>query len=82
MTNRSTKRNDINVIEVPATELAEEIGDKRLANSIMLGALAAKADFLKIESLEKALVKSLPGAKKDLMEINLTALRKGAASVK
>jgi 2-oxoglutarate ferredoxin oxidoreductase subunit gamma len=82
MTNRSAKRNDINVIEVPATELAEEIGDKRLANSIMLGALAARADFLKIESLEKALVKSLPGAKKDLMEVNLLALHKGAASVK
>ncbi len=82
MTNRGAKRGDIEVIEVPATELAEEIGDKRLANSIMLGALAARADFLKMESLEKALVKSLPGGKKDLVEINLRALKKGADSVK
>jgi len=82
MTNRSTQRDDITVIEAPATEMAEEMGDKRLANSIMLGALAARADFLKMESLEKAVLKSLPGSKEELVDINLQALRKGAASVK
>ncbi len=80
MTNRRPKREDILVIEVPATELAEEIGDKRLANSIMLGALAAQADFLKLESVEKALTKSLSGDKKALLDLNLQALQKGAAS--
>ena len=37
------------VIEIPGTELAEELGDKRLTNIVMLGALAAKADFMNIE---------------------------------
>ena len=80
MTNRSARRDDIQVIEVPATELAEEIGDRRLANSIMLGALAAKADFINLESVEKAVGKSLTGTKQSLVDLNLQALRKGAAS--
>ena len=78
MTNRLSNRTDVNVIVVPATELAEELGDKRLANSIMLGALAAHADFITIEGIEKGMEKSLPGGKKALMDLNIQALRKGA----
>ncbi len=78
MVNRKAKRKDIHVIEIPGTELAEEIGDKRLANSIMLGALTAKAKFLKMKSVEKGLEKSLKGKKKALIENNKQALQKGA----
>ena len=78
---RKIKRNDIQVIEVPGTELAEEMGDKRLANSILLGALLAKADCVKMENAEKGLEKSLSGGKKDLLEINKQAMRKGAAYI-
>lgn len=82
LVNRKAKRKDIHVIEIPGTELAEEIGDKRLANSIMLGALTAKAKFLKMKSVEKGLEKSLKGKKKTLLEINKEALRKGAEFIK
>ena len=63
MVNRKAKRSDIHILEIPGTELAEEMGDKRLANSILLGALLAEAKFLKPESIEKALEESLHGKK-------------------
>ena len=77
MVNRKAKRNDIHVLELPGTELAEELGDKRFANIIMLGALLAKANFLKMESVEKGLKKGLSGKKADLLDVNLEALQKG-----
>lgn len=82
MVNRKAKRNDIHVLEVPGTELAEGMGDKRLANSILLGALLAKAEFLKTESMEKALKESLHGKKQEMVDINIQAMQKGADYIK
>jgi len=78
LVNRPVKRKDISAIEIPATKIAEEIGDKRYANVVLLGGLAAAADFLDIKYIEKGLKKSLTGKKEPLFEINLTALHKGA----
>ncbi len=80
LTNRKATRTDIHILEVPGTELAEELGDKRLANSIMLGALNAKAGFLKKESVIKGLEESLSHGKQELVAVNKKALEKGAAS--
>jgi len=77
MVNRKAKRKDIHIIEIPGTEIAEELGNPRLANCVMLGALASKADYLELSSFEKALEKSLSKGKKDLLEINITALHRG-----
>lgn len=78
MVNRSVERSDILTIEIPATELAEEMSDKRYANVVMLGGLAAAADFIDIDSIEKGLKKSLAGKKESLYKINHSALTKGA----
>jgi 2-oxoglutarate ferredoxin oxidoreductase subunit gamma len=78
MVNRKPTRTDITVFEIPGTELAEKLGDKRLANTVLLGALASKADFLKIKSIEKGLEKSLSKDKKNLLELNIKALHEGA----
>ena len=78
LVNRPVKRKDITSIEIPANELAEEIGDKRYSNVILLGGLTAAVDFLDIESIEKGLKKSLPGKKETLFKINQVALLKGA----
>jgi 2-oxoglutarate ferredoxin oxidoreductase subunit gamma len=81
MVNRKATRTDIHVLEIPSVELAEELGDKRLANTIILGALNEKAKFLKKESLIKGLEESLSHGKKDLLEINQKAMEKGAAYI-
>jgi 2-oxoglutarate ferredoxin oxidoreductase subunit gamma len=82
LVNRKTTRKDITIIEIPGTELAEELGDKRLTNSVLLGGLAAKADYLTLKSIEKGIEKSLSKDKKNLLESNIKALQKGAAFLK
>lgn len=82
LVNRQATRKDIHIIEIAGTGIAEEMGDKRLANSVMLGALAATADFLDLKSLEKGIAKSLSEGKMGLLEKNIQALKKGAESVK
>jgi 2-oxoglutarate ferredoxin oxidoreductase subunit gamma len=82
MVNRKATRTDITIFEIPGTELAEKLGDKRLTNSVMLGALAAKVDFLTLKSIEVGIQKSLSKDKKNLLDLNIKALQEGAAYLK
>ncbi|HAF61053.1 MAG TPA: 2-oxoacid:ferredoxin oxidoreductase subunit gamma [Anaerolineaceae bacterium] len=77
MTNREVKRKDIHAVCLPATEIAEEIGDKRLTNIVMLAALIKASDFFGQAEMETALKKSLEGKKNDLVAANMIALQKG-----
>jgi 2-oxoglutarate ferredoxin oxidoreductase subunit gamma len=70
-------RGDIQAVAIPASEVAAELGDGRLLNMVMLGALLEQADILPIECVERALVDHLP-ARRDLLELNTRALRRGA----
>jgi len=54
-----------------------ELGNERVANIVVLGALAEVTDMASVESLKEAL-KELLGAKKaSLLEINLKASKRG-----
>ncbi|MGV8025848.1 MAG: 2-oxoacid:acceptor oxidoreductase family protein [Anaerolineaceae bacterium] len=77
MTNREVKRKDIHTICLPATEIAESIGDKRLTNIVLLGALIQVSHFFGQAELENALKKSLEGKKADLIASNIIALQRG-----
>lgn len=82
LTNRDVQRDDLQSVFIPANELAEEIGNKRLVNVIMLGALMAKLDVLSLGEIEAALENHLPERHKRLLPMNLEALRRGATFVK
>jgi 2-oxoglutarate ferredoxin oxidoreductase subunit gamma len=71
-------RTDLSIARIPANEIAEEIGDKRLTNMVMLGALLARLPVLKIEAVEKALEEHLPARHQHLLPLNFKALRAGA----
>ena len=77
MTNRKVKRQDIHAVSLPATEIAEEIGDTRLTNIVMLGALLKASKFFGQAEMEAALKKSLEGKKGELAAANIIALQKG-----
>jgi 2-oxoglutarate ferredoxin oxidoreductase subunit gamma len=79
LTNREVQRDDLESVLIPANEIAEEIGNKRLVNVIMLGALMAKLQILSLEEIEAALENHLPERHKRLLPMNLEALRRGAA---
>jgi 2-oxoglutarate ferredoxin oxidoreductase subunit gamma len=76
--NRSFERSDLSAVMIPANEIAESIGDKRLTNMVMLGALLDRLPVLSIEALEKALENHLPERHKRLLPFNFQALRQGA----
>ncbi len=63
------------VYEIGATKAAESLGTRIVANIVMLGAYREIAGVVSCESLEKALLDSLPQA---THELNKRALRLGA----
>lgn len=78
---RKAARADIRAIEVPANEIAEEIGNARLANIVMTGAMLQATGVLPLEALEQALQAHLPERHRKLLPANYEAMRRGAAIV-
>jgi len=48
---QNIERGDIESLMIPANEIAEILGEKRLANMVMLGALLEKLPILSVEAL-------------------------------
>lgn len=72
------ERQDVRVVGVRASELAEEMGDVRVANNIILGVLSEITGVVSGWALKRALEEVIPERHRDLMEINVRALEKGA----
>jgi len=79
LVNRDPTRTDITWLMIPAQEIAELIGPRRLLNMVMLGALLDKLPILTMDELKAALNAHLPERHKKLLPSNLQALEKGAA---
>ena len=60
-----------------ATEIAKKMGNEKVANIVMLGALIKTTKILKTESMIKALEKPFSGEKRSLLYINISAFSKG-----
>ncbi len=73
------KRDDVRVFYIEASNLALELGNIKVANMILLGALLAKDPVIARESVLKALKQVWPAEKQHLLPLNDTALNKGAA---
>ncbi|MCL5959386.1 MAG: 2-oxoacid:acceptor oxidoreductase family protein [Chloroflexi bacterium] len=76
---RRVHRTDINLVEVPANDVAGEMGNDRLANVVVLGAVVAAIGVVSVENVVAALEKSLSGKKAHLLPANEAALRRGMA---
>lgn len=70
-------RLDINYLFAPITELANELGEIKIANIIALGIFAKISKLTSIETLHEALDKVLPEHRKNLLPLNLKALELG-----
>lgn len=72
------KRTDINVYAIPANEIAIDLGNVRVANMVVMGAILKATGIVNIDTVMKVLTeKVLTGKKKDLVGVNRTALEKG-----
>ena len=75
---RPIHRYNIDVIVIPANDIAHSHGNIRLANVIMLGALLAATGLLPLVAVEQALEDHLPERHKRLLPANKAALQEGA----
>ncbi|MBI5670250.1 MAG: 2-oxoacid:acceptor oxidoreductase family protein [Chloroflexi bacterium] len=73
-----TSRTDITQLRVPATQIADEVGDLRLANVVMLGAVLTAYQALPLDALRRALEKHTPEHRRNLLNLNYQALARGA----
>ena len=78
LVDRIPERKDITVILIPANEIAEEMGDRRLANMVMTGALLQKLGTLTLDQLAESLDKHIPPHRRNLLEANIKAMKRGA----
>jgi 2-oxoglutarate ferredoxin oxidoreductase subunit gamma len=75
LVNREVERKDVEVLAIPASEEADKLGSKKIANMILLGVLVAKTGILPMEELISALKRH---GKESFFEINRKAFEKGA----
>lgn len=74
LVDRIPKRKDLEVIAIPAQTIAEELGSKKIANMILLGALVKKTGIVSIDQLFDALKAH---GKEKFFEVNKKAIEKG-----
>lgn len=82
LVNTDSARRDIEILAIPTSELAEELGNIRVANMIMLGALVKASDMISYETMLENLETILGKGKSKLVELNRQALGVGHNYVK
>jgi len=65
---------NIQVFEVPATKMAEELGKVIVANVVMLGAFTSITNLVDAEGMKKSILSNIP---KGTEKLNLAAFEKG-----
>ncbi len=70
-------RDDVCVVEVDATKIAEKLGNKKATNMVMVGAYLKKNRTLDIKLAKSMVKKVLPKASEELIELNKKALLLG-----
>jgi len=73
----TTPLRSVKVLEVPATDLARQLGDVRVANMVMLGALNRFLELVSRDRILTTLAGRLSGKAEALMPLNQQALTQG-----
>lgn len=76
-----SKRDDIDVYYVPANDIANELGNPRVANMAMLGAYLEATGIVDVESIYEAFPKVFGEHRAHLLPVNQKALKKGAEAI-
>ena len=73
------EREDVRTLYVPCADIAQELGNGKVANMVMLGAYIAATGALKAETVEAMIHHMFTGPKAKLVPLNLKALEAGMA---
>ena len=79
---RKVKRTDIEVVYIPATQMAKEMEAVSLANMIILGAIVEKLGCVKYATVIEALKHVISARKANLLDLNIKAVEAGSKFIK
>ncbi len=74
--NRESSRKDITVLKVQANDIANELGNPKGANMVILGAYLGATKAVSLEEMEKLIAETF-AHKPKVVESNIKALRRG-----
>ncbi|HKK66842.1 MAG TPA: 2-oxoacid:acceptor oxidoreductase family protein [Bacteroidales bacterium] len=78
--NKEPERKDVNVIAIPATKIADELGTTKVANMVIVGAMIEKLNLMSQEVVLDAIGDVIK--KKKLVDINKKAINRGVEFIK
>ncbi len=82
LVSKKAERTDIKVYEIAGNEVAEKLGNSKVANIVLLGAYIELTKVVTIDSIIESLKKVLPERRHNLIPLNRQALEAGAELVK
>ncbi|MDP2172274.1 MAG: 2-oxoacid:acceptor oxidoreductase family protein [Candidatus Cloacimonadaceae bacterium] len=71
------KRDDVVIVAAPMSEIAKEIGSVMVLNMLAIGMVIGKTKLIKYDTMEHDLTEFLKEKNVDLLEKNLTAIKRG-----
>jgi 2-oxoglutarate ferredoxin oxidoreductase subunit gamma len=74
-------RNDLKIVKIEATGIAEQIGNLLFANMVALGAMAKLTNALTLTDIDNILKKFFPSDKQQFIPMNIKAIRAGYDAV-
>ena len=74
-------RKDLDILPIPSREIAQNVGNERLANMVVIGAFVARTQVVSLDSLIAALTRAFDEKYHHLLPANAEAIRKGAECV-
>lgn len=77
MVDEKCQRDDIDCFYIPATQLALENNLNGMGNIVLIGKLLKETGIISPEAIKKAVEKSVPPSKANLIEANLKAIEIG-----
>ena len=78
---QKVQRTDVKAVYVDCIKIADELGNAKVANMVMLGAYIEAMKNLSTDTIKEMLVHMFTGPKAKLVELNIEALKRGAACV-
>ena len=75
-------RSDLTAYYIPCNTIADEIGNPKVSNMVMLGAYVAGTGILKPETIEQMIQEMFTGAKAKFVPLNIEAFRRGCQCVR
>ena len=70
-------RADVKILSVPVDDIALELGNVRVANIVLLGALMGATNIVSKDVFVKSLEEKFKSKKPEILEMNMKALEKG-----